>query len=58
MMGPSRLVNKDLGAQMSFVLSHGKLVTFLPQVAVLGLLSTYESIDKLGSVLVTCSQML
>jgi hypothetical protein len=47
-MGPSRLVNKDLGTQMSFVLALGKLITFLAQVAILGCLVTYESIDKLG----------
>jgi hypothetical protein len=37
-MGPSRLVNKDLGTQMPFVLALGKLITFLAQVAVLGCL--------------------
>jgi hypothetical protein len=48
LMGPSRLVNKDLGTQMSFVLALSKLITFLAQVAILGCLVTYESIDKLG----------
>jgi hypothetical protein len=47
-MGPSRLVNKDLGTQMSFVLALSKLITFLAQVAILGCLVTYESNDKLG----------
>jgi hypothetical protein len=36
-MGPSWLVNKDLGTQMSFVLALGKLISFLAQVAILGL---------------------
>jgi hypothetical protein len=45
-MGPLRLVNKDLGTQMSFVLALGKLISFLAQVAILGCLVTYESIDK------------
>jgi hypothetical protein len=48
-MGPSRLVIKDLGIQMSFVLALGKLITFLAQVAVLGCLVSYELIDKLGA---------
>jgi hypothetical protein len=48
-MGASRLVNKDLGTQMSFVLALGKLITFLAQVAFLDCLVTYESIDKLGA---------
>ena len=48
-MGPSRLVNKDLGTQMSFVLALGKLITFLAQVAVLDCLVTNELIDKLGA---------
>jgi hypothetical protein len=47
-MGPLRLVNKDLGTQVSFVLALGKLVTFLAQVAILGCLVIYESDDKLG----------
>jgi hypothetical protein len=47
-MGPSRLVVKDLGTQMSFVLALGKLIT-LAQVAVLGCLVSYELIDKLGA---------
>jgi hypothetical protein len=33
---------------MSFVLALGKLITFLAQVAILGCLVIYESIDKLG----------
>jgi hypothetical protein len=28
-MGPSRLANKDLGTQESFVLALGKLITFV-----------------------------
>jgi hypothetical protein len=47
-MGPSRLVNRDLGTQMSFVLALSKLIAFLAQVAILGCLVTYEPIDKLG----------
>ena len=47
-MGPLRLVNKDLGTQVSFVLALGKLVTFLAQAAILGCLVIYESNDKLG----------
>jgi hypothetical protein len=46
-MGPPRLVNKDLGTQMSSVLALGKLITFLAQVVILDCLVTYESIDKL-----------
>jgi hypothetical protein len=46
-MGSSRLVNKDLGAQESFVLALGKLITFLTQVAILGCLVTWEIFDKL-----------
>jgi hypothetical protein len=46
-MGPSRLVNKDLGTQKSFALALGKLITFLAQVVVLGCLVTCEIIDKL-----------
>jgi hypothetical protein len=33
---------------MSFVLALGKFITFLAQVAILGCLVTYESIDKIG----------
>jgi hypothetical protein len=47
-MGPSRLVNKDIGTEMSFILVLDKLITFLAQVVILGCLVTYESIDKLG----------
>jgi hypothetical protein len=47
-MGLSRLVNKDLGTQTSFVLALGKLITFLAQVAILGCLVTCELIDKIG----------
>jgi hypothetical protein len=34
---------------MSIVLALGKLITFLAQVAILGCLVIYESIDKLGT---------
>jgi hypothetical protein len=47
LMGPSWLVNKDLGTQESFVLAFGKLITFLTQVAILGCLVIWELIDKL-----------
>jgi hypothetical protein len=40
LMGPSWLVNKNLGTQESFVLALGKLITFLTQVAILGCLVT------------------
>jgi hypothetical protein len=40
LMGPSWLVNKDLGTQEPFVLALGKLITFLTQVAILGCLVT------------------
>ena len=46
-MGPSWLVNKDLGTQESFVLAPGKPITFLTQVAILGCLVIWELIDKL-----------
>jgi hypothetical protein len=57
-MGPSRLVNKDLGTQTSFVLALGKLITFLAQVAILGCLVTCELIDKLGVGLLPMEQSL
>jgi hypothetical protein len=57
-MGPSRLVNKDLGTQMSFMLALGKLITFLAQVAILGCLVTRELIDKLGVGLLPMGQSL
>jgi hypothetical protein len=57
-MGPSRLVNKDLGTQKSFVLALGKLITFLAQVAILGCLVTWESNDKLGVKLLPMGQSL
>jgi hypothetical protein len=47
-MGPSQLVNKDLGTQKSFVLALGKLITFLAQVSILGCLVIRELIDKIG----------
>ena len=46
MLGPSRLVTRDLGTQMAFVLAHGEPITSLAQVSFLGL-SKFESIDKL-----------
>ena len=48
MMGPSRLANKDLGTQIALVLECGELITFLAQESNLGLLITFECIDKLG----------
>jgi hypothetical protein len=57
-MGPSRLVNKDLGTQMSFVLALGKLITFLAQVASLGCLVTCKLIDKLEVGLLPMGQSL
>jgi hypothetical protein len=48
MMGPSRLVNKDLGTQIALVLEYSELITFLAQESNLGLLSISECIDKLG----------
>jgi hypothetical protein len=45
-LGPSRLVIRDLGTQMAFVLAHGEQITFLAQVSLLGLLSIFESIDE------------
>jgi hypothetical protein len=47
-MGPSWLVNKDLGTQKSFVLALDKLINFLAQVAIVGCLVTRELIDKIG----------
>jgi hypothetical protein len=57
-MGPSWLVNKDLGTQKSFVLALGKLVTFLAQVAILGCLVKCGLIDKLGVGLLPMGQSL
>jgi hypothetical protein len=57
-MGPSSLVNKDLGTQTSFVLALGKLITFLAQVAILGCLVTLELVDKLGVGLLLMGQSL
>jgi hypothetical protein len=50
-MGPPRLSNKYLGTQMAFVLVLGELITFLAQVSFLGLLSDYEWIDMVESLL-------
>ena len=47
MLGPSRLVTRDLGTQMAFVLTHGEPITFLAQVSFLGLLSKFELVDEL-----------
>jgi hypothetical protein len=57
-MGPLRLVNKDLGTQVSFVLALGNLNTFLAQVAILGCLVTWELIDKIGVGLLPMEQSL
>ena len=48
MLGPSKLVTRDLGTQMAFVLARGEQITFLAQVSFLGLLSKFESIDELS----------
>ena len=48
MLGPSKLVTKDLGTQMAFMLACGEQITFLAQVSFLGLLSKFESIDELS----------
>ena len=48
MLGPSKLVTRDLGTQMAFVLARGEQITFLAQVSFLGLLRIFESIDKLS----------
>jgi hypothetical protein len=58
LMGPSQLVNKDLGTQKSFVLALGKLITFLAQVVILGCLVTGKLIDKLGVELLPMGQSL
>jgi hypothetical protein len=47
-MGPSRLGNKDIGTQMSFVLALGKLITFLAQVAILDCLVTMNQLTSWG----------
>jgi hypothetical protein len=57
-MGPSRLVNKDLGTQKSFVLALDKLITFLAQVAILGCVVTCEIFDKLEVGLLPMGQSL
>jgi hypothetical protein len=48
MLGPLRLVTRDLGTQMAFVLARGEPITFLAQVSFLGLLSIFESIVELS----------
>jgi hypothetical protein len=48
MMGPSRLVTKDLGTQMAFVLACGELITSLAQVSFFGFLSKSKLIEKFG----------
>jgi hypothetical protein len=48
MLGPSRLVTRDLGTQMAFVLARGEPITLLAQVSFLGLLSKFESIEELS----------
>jgi hypothetical protein len=57
-MGPSRLVKKDLGTQMDFVLACGELITSLAQVSFFGFLSKYELIDKFGLRLLPFGQTL
>ena len=48
MLGPSRLVTRDLGTQMAFMLACGELIIFLEQVSVLGLLSKFEVTKELS----------
>ena len=48
MLDPLRLVTRDLGTQMAFVLAHGEPITFLAQVSFLGLLSKFALINKLS----------
>jgi hypothetical protein len=48
MLGPSRLVTRDLGTQMAFVLAYGEPITFLAQVSFLGLLSKFQSNEELS----------
>ena len=48
MLGLSKLVTRDLGTQMAFVLARDEQITFLAQVSFLGLLSKFESIDELS----------
>ena len=48
MLGPSKLVTRDLGSQMAFVLAHGEQTPFLAQVLFLGFLSKFESINELS----------
>jgi hypothetical protein len=48
MLGPSRLVTRDLGTQMAIVLAHDEPITFLAQVSFLGLIIIFESIDELS----------
>jgi hypothetical protein len=48
MLGPSRLVIRDLGTQMTFVLARGEPITLLAQVLILGLLSKFEVIEELS----------
>jgi len=44
-MGPSRLVTRDLGTQMTFVLARDEPITSLVQVSFLVLLSNFALID-------------
>ena len=48
MLGASKLVIRDLGTQMAFVLARGEQITFLAQLSFLGLISKFESIDELS----------
>ena len=48
MLGPSRLVTRDLGTQMALVLTHGEPITLIAQVPFLGLLNKLEVIEELS----------
>jgi len=48
MLGPSKLVIRDLGTQMTFFLARGEQITFIAQVSFLGLLSKFELIYELS----------
>jgi hypothetical protein len=41
-MGPTRLVNNDLGTQIAFILNLGEQITVLAQVLTLVFLREYE----------------
>ena len=48
MLGPSKLVTRDLGTQIAFMLARGEQITFLAQVSFLGLVSKFELISELS----------